>query len=519
MKRVASPKLLELIEAVLYARVSSEEQEKEGYSIPAQLKYLHEYAARMGIKIVRDFIDIETAKQPGRPNFMAMVDFLAKEAKKDPRRCVRTVLVEKTDRLYRNLKDYVTIDDLKIHIHFVKENCVISPDSHSSEKFMHGIKVLMAKNYVDNLGEEVRKGMREKAEQGIPPNRAPMGYLNVEGADGHRIIEVDPNVAPVIQRMFEAYVTGKFSLAAIADLAKAEGLFAGRKTDRIVATIYSILTNPYYYGEFRYKGKLYKGLYAPIITKELWDRVQRVLRDRSVRKPRKVKHDFAFSNLIRCGHCNCAMVGEIKKGRYVYYHCTYYKGKCPEPYVREEALEEKFTEILRGLHFDQEVLDWVAQAIRESHVDEKRFHDEAIDRLQKEYKRLQDRIDRMYIDKLDGRIDAAFFDQKSAEWRAEQARIRETLAEHETANQSYLDEGVALLELANRAADLFAKQPASEKRRLLDFVLSNCTWANGVLTPVFRQPFDMIADAATTCATEQAARVDSDGLHQIMLPE
>ncbi len=193
---------------------------------------MHGCATEEGIKLVREFIDVETAKQPGRPDFMAMVEFFAKEAKKDPLRRVRTLLVEKTDRLYRNLKDYVTIDDLKIDIHFVKENVILSPDSHSSEKFMHGIKVLMAKNYVDNLGEEVRKGMREKAEQRIPPNRAPLGYLNVEGSDGHRTIGIDEAVAAVVRRMFEQYATGQFSIAAIADLAKAEGPTAkprGRK--------------------------------------------------------------------------------------------------------------------------------------------------------------------------------------------------------------------------------------------------------------------------------------------------
>src|SRR5208337_3680909 len=142
--------------------------------------------------------------------------------------------------------------------------------------------------------------------------------------------------------------------------------------------------------------------------------------------------------------------------------------RCPDPYVREEVLEEKFTDILRGLHFDKEILEWVKEALVESHVDEKQFHDEAIDRLQKEYKRLQDRIDRMYIDKLDGRIDTVFFDQKSAEWRAEQTTILGSIQEHQTANQSYLEEGVALLELASRAADLFENQPASEKRHLLD---------------------------------------------------
>jgi DNA invertase Pin-like site-specific DNA recombinase len=95
---------------------------------------------------------------------------------------VRVVLLEKTDRLYRNLKDWVLLDELDIEIHLVKEGVVLSQESKSSEKFFHGIKVLMAKNYIDNLSEEARKGQQEKAEQGIWPTKAPLGYRNVPWA-------------------------------------------------------------------------------------------------------------------------------------------------------------------------------------------------------------------------------------------------------------------------------------------------------------------------------------------------
>jgi site-specific DNA recombinase len=106
------------------------------------------------------------------------------------------VLVEKTDRLYRNLRDWVTMDELDVEIHLVKEAVVLSPESRSHEKFMHGIKVLMAKNYVDNLSEETRKGMIEKAKQGIWPSFAPLGYRNILGPDGKRTIEPDPRIRP-----------------------------------------------------------------------------------------------------------------------------------------------------------------------------------------------------------------------------------------------------------------------------------------------------------------------------------
>ena len=156
---------------------------------------------------MREFVDIETAKKPGRQGFDEMVRFLKRSSS------VRVLLVEKTDRLYRNLKDYVTMDELDLEIHFVKESVVLSKDSRSSEKFMHGIKVLMAKNYIDNLSEETRKGMLEKAEQSIYPSFAPLGYRNVMGPNGKRIIEPDPDIAPIITKIFDWYAAGQCSIA------------------------------------------------------------------------------------------------------------------------------------------------------------------------------------------------------------------------------------------------------------------------------------------------------------------
>ena len=151
----------DVVKALAYARVSSKEQEKEGFSIPAQQKLLQSYAANNRLIIVQEYVDIETAKATGRTNFEQMVRYLKTHQN------VRTVLVEKTDRLYRNFRDWVTLDELDIEIHLVKEGIVLSRESKSSEKFVHGIKVRMAKNYIDNLSEKARKGMQEKAERSI----------------------------------------------------------------------------------------------------------------------------------------------------------------------------------------------------------------------------------------------------------------------------------------------------------------------------------------------------------------
>ncbi len=115
------------------------------------------------------------------------------------------------------------------------------------------------------------------------------------------------------------------------------------------STVHKIFRNRIYSGDFDFDGTMYHGTYEPVVSRELWEQVQAVLDGRGAKKTRKVKEQFAFSGLITCGHCGCAMVGEIKKGRYIYYHCTGFKGKCPEPYTREEVLEERFTGLLKGI--------------------------------------------------------------------------------------------------------------------------------------------------------------------------
>jgi DNA invertase Pin-like site-specific DNA recombinase len=500
-------------QAVIYARVSSKEQEKEGFSIPAQLKLLKEYAAASGFIVTREYVDVETAKQTGRAAFGNMVAYL----KAHP--SVRMMLVEKTDRLYRNLKDWVTVDDLEVEIHFVKEGVVLSRGSRSSEKFMHGIKVLMAKNYIDNLSEEACKGMQEKAEQGIWPTVAPLGYRNVARADGKKIIEPDPESAPIISRLFEWYATGTLSLKEAAQKARAAGLVNRKSGVPVpVSTVHATLRNRLYSGEFEWSGHIYQGKHQPLVTSDLWERVQGVLDGRHAKKHRRVKHDFAFSGLIACGHCGCSIVGEIKKQRYVYYHCTGYKGRCDEPYVREEVIGQRFSELLGRLTFDEEVLAWVRDALRASHADEKREHEAAIGRSRAEYDRLQSRIHAMYVDKLDGKIDGAFFDRMSAQWRAEQDRCSREIERHQAADRSYLEEGVRLLELARNAQRLFEKQEPREKRRLLNFVVSNCTWKGGELKANLRQPFDLLAETAAIAAQAATGSRPNLAKNEIWLP-
>ena len=480
---------IERQEAVVYARVSSKEQEKEGFSIPAQLRFLHDYASQNNLSVAKEFVDVETAKQSGRAGFTDMLAFLKANT------AIKCILVEKTDRLYRNIKDWVTLDELGLEIHFPKENVILSRDSRFSEKFMHGIKVLMAKNYIDNLSEETRKGMTEKAEQGIWPSNAPLGYLNVTGKDGKKTIAPDPETAPLIAKAFEGYATGNHSVKEIAAMLKDAGLtFKKSKNTAPQSSIHKILRSRIYTGEFEWDGKIYRGKYEPIITLELWEAVQDIFDNRSKGRKKKRTHDFAFSGLIQCGYTGGSLVGDLKKEKYVYYRAIGAKGI---PYVKEEELERQFGEALKTLRFDDDVLDWVCQALKESHADKRQYHEETLNRLQGEYKKLETRMDGMYVDKLDGKISETFFEEKAGAWREEQRKILAKIETLQNASQSYIEEGVQLLELAQNAGFLFMRQDAHEKRRLLNFLVSNCLWKDGMLTLKFKQPFDMLSEFIT----------------------
>jgi len=147
-----------------------------------------------------------------------------------------------TDRLYRNLKDYITMDELNVEIHMVKENEILSRSSRSAQKFMHGIRVLMAKNYIDNLSEEVKKGLHTKAAQSLWPSFAPPGYRNAAGEGGKRIIVPDPVLGPIVARLFEWFATGEYSLKTLAKKAYQEGFRFRKSGNKIpVATLHKIL--------------------------------------------------------------------------------------------------------------------------------------------------------------------------------------------------------------------------------------------------------------------------------------
>ena len=328
--------------AIIYARVSSKDQEREGYSIPAQLKLLREYALSHDLLIQREFIDVETAKITGRKQFGEMLKFLEQNPS------CRVVIVEKTDRLYRNFRDCVTLEDLDVEIHLPKEGQIISKDAKSQAKLVHGIQVVIARNYIENLREEVRKGMREKAEQGVYPSRPPLGYRNNVAEHS---IEIDPKNAPIAERMFALYASGQHSVSSVRAAVKLE---FGRRLAK--GYLERLLKDPFYKGEFVWEGRLYAGEHTlrwSVPARS--SRFKEAFRGRN--KPKYRKHEFAFRGLLTCAYDRCTVTAERKKAKYTYYRCTGYRGKCDLPYFREELLADRLGGILKDIFIPDEVLE------------------------------------------------------------------------------------------------------------------------------------------------------------------
>ncbi len=288
------------------------------------------------------------------------------------------------------------------------------------------------------------------------PSNAPLGYRNVTGSDGKKTIEPDPQTAPLIAKAFGWYATGNHSVKEIARMLK-DGGFVFRKSQAAVpqSTVHKILRNRIYTGDFEWDGKIYKGKYEPIITMELWKGVQNIFDNRASGRQKVRKHDFAFSGLIQCGHTGGSLVGDLKKGKYVYYRAIGAKGIS---YVKEEELERQFADALKKLCFDDDVLEWVCQALKESHADKRHYHEEALGRLQNEYARLESRIDGMYIDKLDGKISEIFFEEKAGTWREEQKRILAKIEAMQSASQVYIEEGMLIWEQPKKSRTRYVEK-------------------------------------------------------------
>ena len=341
----------------LYARKSTDVEDKQVRSIEDQITELRAFARQEGLHIVEELVEKQSAKIPGRPIFGEMIKRVESGE-------ANGILAWHPDRLARNSVDGGRIIYLLDcgHLAILKFPTFWAENT-SQGKFMLSIAFGQSKYYVDSLAENTKRGLRQKVRRGEYPSLAPIGYINDVRT---KTIIVDKKKSVIIRRAFELYAQNGSRLEDISNFLAQNNIFSSGgkriKRDRISF----ILSNPFYYGHFRYASEIHEGKHQPLVSKKIFDKVQEVLRQRG--KPQKTKNEpQPFCGLLSCATCNMMITGEykVKKQKngnvhnYTYYRCTKKRKdmKCPEPCIRQEELDKQLSSLLQKFSLGP---DWAA---------------------------------------------------------------------------------------------------------------------------------------------------------------
>ena len=344
------------IKYCLYARKSTEEDERQALSIDSQIKEMLEMAIRDNIQIAEVRKESHSAKDSGqRPVFNSLIADIKKGV-------FGGILCWAPDRLSRNAGDLGALVDLmdqglikEIRTH--GQRFTNSPN----EKFLLMILGSQAKLENDHKGENVKRGLRAKCEQGWRPGRPPIGYLHDKYADcGQRKVFIDPKRAPIVKKIFEKMAYEQYSCRRIHTWLKQETDFRTKNNKFMtISMVQLMIKEPFYYGEFEYpvgSDKWYRGGYEPIISKELYTKANEQLKRNNI--SRHECKEFAFTKLIKCGHCGSGITADEKfkklsdgsVKRYVYYSCSRSRNvNCKSGYMREEELIEQLVQLIDKL--------------------------------------------------------------------------------------------------------------------------------------------------------------------------
>lgn len=486
----------------LYARKSSEAEDRQILSIDSQMKELQAVAGKLNLSIADVLTEAQSAKAPGRPVFNAMMQRIYRGE-------AQGILCWKLDRLARNPVDGGSI------IWALKQRGIkiLTPTqsySHEEENtILMYIEFGMAQKYIDDLSRNVKRGLKTKVEQGWLPGLAPLGYLNEkDGQKGYKTIVKDPQRFPLVRKMWEVMLTGSYRVSEIWRMANNDWGFRTRPSKKegskplSLSGLYRILTNPFYGGEFEYpegSGIWHKGAHEPMISREEYQRVQELLGRPG--KPRPQLHTFAFTGLIRCGECGAMVTAEEKWKRqkngnahhYIYYHCTKRKDPhCSQRYIEEHELEAQIAEYLARMQISERFKDWAITYLRKLHDHEVTDRSSIYHNLQKTYNTTQQAIDELIRMRYQGLVDNDEYEKERSRLKLELANLKEKLNDTEHRADKWLELSEKTFEFACYARTIFQEGDLHTKKQILEAIGSNLLLKDKTLNIQAQKPFLLI---------------------------
>lgn len=483
------------MKAIILARVSDKKQD----SNEAQVVRVSDYVKFKGLTIWKT-IEIEESSTKGdREKFQEVIKMITNSKE------TIALVVDTVDRLQRSFKESVQLDELrkagKLEIHFYRENLVIHKESNSSDILRWDMAVMFAKSYVLQLSDNVKRKQKHMLANGELIGKPPIGYESVYDEAGKRIdVVFDIKNAHLIKKMFELYATGNYSTLTLRDYIHKEGLKSSIGKPLALSMIDHILNNTFYYGIMVSKEKSYPHKYQPLITKELFDKCQRIRKGWNKKPFAYASKPFILRGLVRCDKCGCAMSPDLKKGKYVYYSCTNAKKNIcsTKIYMREEELLKPIYEVLEAFdNIPQQKIDKLVTSLKQSNESKNIYHKNMINTLQSEYNTIQTRIDRLMDLLIDGSITKIDYDKKLKELKDKQYDINIKLEDHTKADESYYITASTVFNLAKDALKLFESSEVSEKRAILNYILSNYTVNEKTPCITMRSPFNELLSLTT----------------------
>lgn len=478
------------MKAVIIARVSTEEQKDAGNSLPAQIVRLEKYCNNKGFSVLEKFSFDESAYKTKRNDFDGILDYVLEQKEKI------AVCFDKVDRLSRNVFDkrvgllYDKALKDEVELHFVSDGQIINSQLSAVEKFNFSISLGLAKYYSDAISDNVKRAQEQMLRMGTYPARPPYGYKRVPISKDKTEIVVDEFASKVVQKAFEWYATSSFSMDLLRKKLKDE-----YGVDWSKGFLDKVLKDHFYYGIMTWKNKQYKHKYPPIIAKELFDQVQQIKAGFNKKRFKYAGKPYIYRGLLRCGHCGLSVTPEKHKG-HIYYHCTQYNGKHGAEWLREEDITEQIGNVFKNLQIPDWVMEQVVGNLGNLHQDKMDFHNTQLDKLNEDEKILTKMMDNLYMDKLKGRITDDKYDQFFQSFHEQQADIASRRAMLQEAQDNYYISAKYLLELANRAYELFKSSEVEERRQLIKLVLSNLRVEDKIVRYEAVKPFDTILNFA-----------------------
>lgn len=459
----------------LYARKSSEQEDRQVASIDSQIDFLKELAKREQIDIVEVLTESKSAKAPGRPIFNKMVERIERGE-------AQGVVCWKIDRLARNPVDGGKVQWL-LQNNVIKQIRTFERSYYPTDNvLLISVELGMANQYIRDLAFNSQRGVKSKAATGWFPAPAPIGYLNVTKT-GMKIIDSDAERFPLIRKMFDLMLTGNHSVPQVLKMANHEWGFktpSGGPLGR--STLYKILTEPFYYGQYQWPkngGTWYQGKHEPMITETEYDRIQSILGRKG--KPKPKVHEFAYTGMIRCGECGCMVTAEdkIKRNKngnvhfYTYYHCTKRKGPCSQKCAEVKTLEKQITGLLEGVKIPREFYEWSVLWLKVENGRESVDRNTILGSQQKAYEATVKKIDRLVDLRISGTISEDEFGKKKDELTKEKANLQELLKTTDQRIDRWLTTIDQLLSFAAGAQENYATGTLSGKRVILSALGSN----------------------------------------------